>query len=92
LYDFVGETLDKNRTRKLRTVLVGLIALMISGCGLPAPLSYLNYTRMTYDTNQIIQDDATTADIALGLVTDMDCKVLNALEDRKVCASKIEKR
>jgi hypothetical protein len=92
LYDFVGKTLDKSGARKLKTILVGFIALMISGCGLPMPLSYLDYGRMTYDANQIIQDDATTADIALGLVTDMDCKVLNALEDRKVCASKIEKR
>jgi len=76
----------------LKTALVGLITLMISGCGLPAPLSYLNYTRMTYDVNQIMQDDATTADTALGLITDMDCKVINALEDRKVCAKKLEKR
>ena len=75
----------------MKVTLAGLIAFMISGCGLPAPLSYLNYTRMTYDTNQIIQDDTTTMDAALGLVTDMDCKVSNALEDRKVCASKVAK-
>ena len=88
----MGQTLARNGAKKLKSALVGFIALMISGCGLPMPLSYLDYGRMTYDANQIIQDDATTADIALGLVTDMDCKVLNALEDRKVCASKIEKR
>jgi len=88
----VGKILDKSGARKLKTTLIGLVALMISGCGLPMPLSYLDYGRMTYDANQIIQDDATTADIALGLVTDMDCKVLNALEDRKVCASKVAKK
>ena len=88
----MGKTLARNGAKKLKTILVGLIAFMISGCGLPAPLSYLNYTRMTYDTNQIIQDDATTMDAALGLVTDMDCKVINALEDKKVCASKAAKR
>ena len=92
MYDFMGETLDKNRTRKLKIALVGLIVLMISGCGLPMPLSYLDYGRMTYDTNQIIQDDTTTMDAALGLVTDMDCKVSNALEDRKVCACKEAKK
>jgi len=47
---------------------------------------------MTYDTNQIIKNDTTTMDTALGLMTDMDCKVINALEDRKVCARKLEKR
>lgn len=88
----MGETLARNGAKKLKTALVGFIALMISGCGLPAPLSYLNYTRMTYDTNQIIKNDTTTMDTALGLMTDMDCKVINALEDRKVCARKLEKR
>ena len=88
----MGKTLDKSGARKLKTILVGFIALMISGCGLPMPLSYLDYGRMTYDANQIIQNDTTTMDAALGLVTDMDCKVINALEDRKVCASKVAKK
>jgi hypothetical protein len=88
MHGALGETLARSGARKLKTALIGFVALMISGCGLPAPLSYLNYTRMTYDTNQIIQDDATTMDAALGLVTDMDCKVINALEDKRVCAKK----
>ena len=88
MYGFMGPLLARSGAKKLKIALVGLVALMISGCGLPAPLSYLNYTRMTYDTNQIIQDDATTMDAALGLVTDMDCKVINALEDKRVCAKK----
>jgi len=88
----MGKILVESGARKLKTALVGFIALVVSGCGLPAPLSYFNYTRMTYDTNQIIQNDTTTMDAALGMMTDMDCKVINALEDRKVCASKIEKR
>jgi len=87
----VGKTLARNGAKKLKTILVGLIVLMFSGCGLPAPLSYLNYTRMTYDTNQIIQNDTTTMDAALSMTTGMDCKVINALEDRKVCASKVAK-
>ena len=90
----MGKTLAKSGARKLKVTLIGLIALMISGCVLPMPLplSYLDYGRMTYDANQIIQDDATTADVALGLITDMDCKVINALEDKKVCASKAAKK
>ena len=92
MHDFMGQTLAGSGARKLKTALVGLAVLMFSGCGLPAPLSYLNYTRMTYDTNQIIQNDTTTMDAALSMTTGMDSKVINALEDRKVCASKIEKR
>jgi hypothetical protein len=69
----------------LKPALVGFIAFMVSGCGLPVPLSYLNYTRMTYDTNQIIQNDTTTMDVALSMTTGMDCKVFNALEERSVC-------
>ena len=73
------------RTGKLNAVLVGLIVLVVSGCGLPVPLSYLNYGRLVYDTNQIVQDDTTTTDDALSMTTGMDCKVLNILEDKDVC-------
>jgi hypothetical protein len=92
MHGALGETLARNGAKKLKVTLIGLAVLMFSGCGLPAPLSYLNYTRMAYDTNQIIQDDTTTMDAALGLMTDMDCKVSNALEDRKVCACKEAKK
>jgi hypothetical protein len=74
-------------TGKLNAILVGLIVLMISGCALPVPLSYLNYGRLAYDANQIAQDDTTTADVALSLTTGMDCQILNILEDKDICAS-----
>jgi hypothetical protein len=76
---------------KLNAILVGLIVLIVSGCALPVPLSYLSYGRMAYDANQIIQGDATTTDVALSLTTGMDCQILNVLEDKDICARKVEK-
>ena len=73
----------------MNAILVGFIVLIVSGCALPVPLSYLNYGRLAYDANQIAQDDTTTADIALGLVTGMDCKVLNVLGDEDICTSEV---
>jgi len=73
----------------LNAILVGLIVLMVSGCGLPVPLSYLNYGRLVYDANQIVQDDTTTTDVALSLTTGMDCKVLNVLGDEDICTRKV---
>jgi hypothetical protein len=70
----------------LKIILIGLIALMVSGCGLP--LTYLRYGWTAYDTHQVITDDTTTADAALSMTTGMDCKIFNALEDKKVCADK----
>jgi hypothetical protein len=72
----------------LKIILTGLVILMVSGCGLP--LSYLRYGFTAYDTHQIINEDRTTADAALSMSTGMDCKILNALEDKKVCADKVE--
>jgi hypothetical protein len=69
----------------LKVLLVGLIGLVISGCGLPAPLSWLNYGRAAYDANQIIKDDATTTDVALNKMTGMDCRIFNVLENKDVC-------
>jgi len=91
VYGHVGPILADGGAGKLNAILVGLIVLivlMISGCALPVPLSYLNYGRLAYDANQIAQDDTTTADIALGLVTGMDCKVLNVLGDEDICTRK----
>ena len=62
---------------------------MVSGCGLP--LTYLRYGFTAYDTHQIINDDPTITDVALSRATGMDCQIINALEDRKVCASKVGK-
>jgi FtsH-binding integral membrane protein len=72
----------------LKIILIGLVVLMVSGCGLP--LSYLTYGWTAYDTHQIVHGDATTVDVALSMSTGMDCRVINALEDKEVCASKAE--
>jgi hypothetical protein len=77
--------LDGGRTRELKIIFTGLVVLMVSGCGLPVPLSYLNYGWVAYDTRQIMNDDATITDAALSKATNMDCKILNAFEDRGVC-------
>ena len=69
----------------MKIILIGLVALMVSGCGLPMPLSYLSYGWTAYDTHQIIHGDETVTDAALSMATNMDCKILNALEDREVC-------
>jgi len=85
----VGQVLVDGGTGKLKALLVGLISLGVSGCGLlPVPLSYINYGWMAYDANQMLQDEATTTDTALGLVMDMDCKVLNVLDGDDICARK----
>ena len=62
---------------------------MVSGCGLP--LTYLRYGFTAYDTHQIINDDPTITDAALSMTTGMDCQISNALEDKEVCVSKVEK-
>ena len=73
----------------MKAILVGLIVLSVSACGLlPVPLSYINYGWMAYDANQMLQDEATTTDKALSLVMDMDCKVLNVLDGDDICARK----
>jgi hypothetical protein len=63
---------------------------MVSGCGLPVPLSYFNYGWTAYDTHQIIQDDTTITDVALSATTGMNCQISNALEDKEVCTRKAE--
>ena len=73
----------------MKIILIGLVVLMVSGCGLP--LTYLRYGFTAYDTHQIINDDTTIADAALSMTMGMDCQITNALEDRKVCASKVGK-
>ena len=76
----------------MKAILVGLIVLSVSACGLlPVPLSYINYGWMAYDANQMLQDEATTTDTALGLVMDMDCKILNVLGDKDICTRKVKK-
>ena len=67
---------------------MGLISLIVSSCGLPAPLSWLNYGRAAYDANQIVKDDATTADAALSMTTGMDCRISNVLDGKEVCEEK----
>ena len=69
----------------MKITLTGLVALMVAGCGLPMPLSYFSYGWTAYDTHQIIHGDETVTDAALSMATNMDCKILNALEDREVC-------
>ena len=68
----------------MKITLAGFV-LMVGGCGLPAPLSYLNYGWTAYDTHQIVHGDETATDTVLSKATNMDCKILNALEDREVC-------
>jgi hypothetical protein len=72
----------------LKIILIGLIALMVSGCGLPLP--YLRYGLTAYDTHQIINEDETITDAALSMSTGMDCHIVNALDDKEVCARRIE--
>jgi hypothetical protein len=91
LYGYVGKILANGRTRKLKTILIGFIVLIVSGCALPVPLSYLSYGRMAYDANQIIQGDATTTDVVLSLVTDMECKTMNLLGNKDICIRKVER-
>ena len=74
----------------MKIILIGLVVLMVSGCGLP--LTYLRYGFTAYDTHQIITDDTTTADAALSMTTGMDCRIVNALDDKEVCTSKAEIR
>jgi hypothetical protein len=65
--------------------LVSLSILFTYGCALPAPLSYLNYVRMTYDTNQIIKNDLTVMDVVLSKATDMNCQIFNVLDSKEIC-------
>lgn len=72
-------------------VLVGLILLFISGCAfLPAPLAYLNYARTGYDVTQIAEGEATTTDSVLSAATDMDCRLVNALDGEDICIERIQ--
>ena len=84
----MGRILDGGGTRKLKVLLVGLISLIVSGCGLPVPLSWFNYGRIAYDANQIAKDDTTTADVALSMTTGMDCRISNVLDGKEVCEEK----
>jgi len=84
----MGQILDGSGTRKLKVLLVGLISLIVSGCGLPVPLSWFNYGRTAYDANQIVKDDTTTADVALSMTTGMDCRISNVLDGKEVCEEK----
>jgi hypothetical protein len=74
----------------LKIILIGLVALMVSGCGLP--LTYLRYGFTAYDTHQIINEDETITDVALSMTTGMDCQLINALDDREVCTNRAETR
>jgi hypothetical protein len=85
----VGQVLVDGGTGKLKALLVGLISLSVSACGLlPVPLSYFNYGRLAYDANQIVQDDTTTTDAAISMTTGMDCRIFNVLNSKKVCEQK----
>ena len=72
----------------MKVFLVGLIGLIVSGCGLPVQLSWFNYGRIAYDANQIAKDDTTTADVALSMTTGMDCRISNVLDGKEVCEEK----
>ena len=74
----------------MKIILTGLVALMVSGCGLPMPLSYFSYGWTAYDTHQIVHGDETATDAVLSKTTGMDCRIINALDDKKVCARKAE--
>jgi len=73
----------------LKIILIGLVVLMVSGCGLP--LTYLRYGLTAYDTHQIINEDETVTDAALSMATGMDCQVVRALDDKEVCQNGIMK-
>ena len=61
---------------------------MVGGCGLP--LAYFRYGVTAYDAHQFITEDETVTDAALSIATGMDCQVLRALDDREVCARRLE--
>ena len=72
----------------MKIILIGLVALMVSGCGLP--LTYLRYGFTAYDTHQIINEDETITDVTLSLATGLDCQVVRVLEDKEVCSRRVE--
>ena len=67
----------------MKIILTGLVVLMVGGCGLP--LAYFRYGLTAYDTHQFINEDETITDVTLSMATGMDCRVINALDDKEVC-------
>jgi hypothetical protein len=73
-----------------RNLLLMMSILLISSCTfLPVPLAYLNYARTAYDVKQIIADKPTLTDAILSSGTDMDCRLVNALDGEDVCKEKV---
>ena len=84
----MGKTLVNSGTRELKIILIGLVVLMVGGCGLP--LAYFRYGVTAYDAHQFITEDETITDVTLSMATGMDCQISNALEDKEVCTRKAE--
>lgn len=75
----------------LRNLLLITSILLISNCTfLPVPLIWLNHARTAYDVKQIIEDKPTTTDVILSSGTDMDCRLVNALNGEDVCKEKVD--
>jgi hypothetical protein len=64
--------------------------LFVAGCAavpitLPVPISYLNYVGTTYDIKQMLKGDQTLGDQALSAATKKRCRVMNLVNDKKLC-------
>ena len=62
-----------------------IISFILTSCAFPAPLSYFNYTRITYDTSQILQRKKTSGSSILSSMINMDCQFLNVIDKKKIC-------
>ena len=68
-----------------------MLLFLTAGCAiLPVPVSYLNYLRMSYDATQMVQDEPTTGDHVLSLMTEMECQTMNLLKAKDICIEKGE--
>ena len=61
---------------------------MVSGCALPAPLSYFNYLRLAWDGSQALQDEPTSTERTLGLLSGKNCRMFNMIDDKDICIEK----
>ena len=65
-----------------------MLLFLTAGCA--APVSYMNYVRMSYDATQMVQEEPTTGDRMLSLMTAMECQAMNLLKAKDICIEKGE--
>ena len=69
-------------------LLVGIVAIMTSGCGIiavPSVVSYLSGGKTAFDGLQILADRKTTNDMVLSELAHTDCKTRRIFEGKKYC-------